>query len=70
MYCFFEPDLPQLGLGTFSILTQIELARRWGLQYVYLGLYIRDCASMAYKARFMPHERLVDGRWQTFDRDG
>ena len=68
VYCFFDPDLPQLGLGTFSILTQVELARRWGLTHVYLGLYIRDCPSMAYKARFMPHERLVGGCWHTFDR--
>jgi arginyl-tRNA--protein-N-Asp/Glu arginylyltransferase len=68
VYCYFDPDLPELGLGTFSILTQVELARRWGLEHVYLGLYIRDCASMAYKARFLPHQRLKQGRWQTFDR--
>ncbi len=68
VYCYFEPDLPQFGLGTFSILTQVELARRWGLQHVYLGLYIRDCPSMAYKARFLPHERRKAGRWVTFER--
>lgn len=69
VYCYFDPDLPHLGLGTFSILTQVELARQWGLQHVYLGLYIQDCASMSYKARFLPHQRRVAGRWTTFERD-
>jgi arginyl-tRNA--protein-N-Asp/Glu arginylyltransferase len=23
---------------------------------------------MAYKSRFLPHERLLDGRWVTLDR--
>lgn len=68
VYCYFDPDLPDLGLGTFSILTQVNLARRWGLQHVYLGLYIRDCPSMAYKARFLPHQRRQGGTWVTFDR--
>lgn len=69
VYCYFDPALSHLGLGTFSILTQVELARRWGLRHVYLGLYIRDCASMSYKARFRPHERLLNGVWQSFGRD-
>jgi len=68
VYCYFDPDFPELGLGTFSILTQVELARRWDLEYVYLGLYIRDCRSMAYKARFLPHQRRTNGRWVTHDR--
>ncbi len=68
VYCYFDPDLEHLSLGTFSILAQVDLARRWGLQHVYLGLYIRDCPSMAYKARFLPHQRLRGGRWETFER--
>ena len=68
VYCYFDPALPQLGLGTFSILTQVDLARRWNLQHVYLGLYIRDCSAMAYKARFLPHERRLGGTWTTFER--
>src|SRR5690606_12886488 len=63
VYCFFDPAYGHLSPGTYSILKQVELARQWGLRYVYLGLYIGDCPSMAYKARFVPHERLVDGQW-------
>lgn len=68
VYFYFDPDYEPISPGVFSILTQVELCRRWQLRHLYLGFYIRDCASMAYKARFLPHERLIDGRWQRFDR--
>lgn len=64
VYCYFDPELKRLGIGTYSILKQLDYAQRWGLRYVYLGLYISDCDSMAYKGRFLPHERLLAGRWQ------
>ena len=67
VYCFYDPDFGWLSPGTFSILTQIELCRAWGLRYLYLGLYVAGCAAMAYKAHFLPHERLVNGRWDRFD---
>jgi arginine-tRNA-protein transferase len=67
VYCYFDPELGHLSPGTYSILKQVELAERWRLRHVYLGLYIRDCASMAYKARFAPHERLGEERWTEYD---
>ena len=68
VYCFYDPTRRGLSLGTYSILKQVSLCRAWGLRYLYLGLYIGDCDAMRYKARYMPHERLVAGVWQTFDR--
>jgi len=68
-YTYYDPELEHLGLGTFSILTQIELCRRWGLDHLYLGLYIEQNASMRYKARFRPHERLLRGQWRPFPRE-
>ena len=64
VYCYFDPSLSKLSLGTYSILTQLALCRAWGLRHLYLGLYIRDCSKMRYKARFTPHERLIDGHWR------
>jgi arginine-tRNA-protein transferase len=64
VYCAFEPSLPHLSLGTYCILRELEACRQWGLRYLYLGLYVADCQHLAYKARFLPHERLIDGRWQ------
>jgi arginine-tRNA-protein transferase len=69
VYCFYDPSHPELSLGTYSILKQIELCKTWGLRYLYLGLYIGDCDRMRYKSRFLPHERLLDGRWVMIERD-
>lgn len=63
VYFYFNPDYAALSPGVFSILKQLELCRRWGLKYLYLGFYIEACRSMAYKARYRPHERLIDGAW-------
>jgi arginine-tRNA-protein transferase len=68
VYTFWDPAHAALSLGTFSILTQIALARRWGLDWLYLGLAIRDNPSMAYKLAFMPHERRIGGNWRRFAR--
>jgi leucyl-tRNA---protein transferase len=68
VYTFWDPAHAALSLGTFSILTQIALARRLGLDWLYLGLAIRDNHSMAYKLAFMPHERRIDGAWRRFTR--
>lgn len=67
VYTYYDPAHEPLSPGVFSILTQIELCRSWGLPYLYLGLYIADCPRMVYKAGYLPHERLVDGRWERFD---
>ncbi len=68
VYTFFDPDLAHLSLGTYSILKQVDLCRRWGLPHLYLGLYIADCPTMVYKARFLPHERLLDGAWRVVEQ--
>jgi len=67
VYCFWNPAYARLSVGTYSILKQIQLARHWEMDHLYLGLYIADNAHMSYKARFTPHERLIDGRWQRFE---
>lgn len=68
VYCYFDPHNSDYSPGVYSILKQIEYCRRRELRHLYLGLYIAESPHMAYKARFLPHERLIDGRWRCFQR--
>jgi arginine-tRNA-protein transferase len=68
VYCCYDPRWSRFGIGTYAILKELELCRRLGARHLYLGLFIADCRAMQYKARFTPHERLTDGRWQRFTR--
>lgn len=66
VYFFFDPDLSDRSLGTFSALYECEWLRLQGGRYYYLGLYIAASAHVNYKGRYYPHERLIDGVWQRF----
>ena len=66
VYTFFDTDFQADGLGTYSILKQIELCQRRSIDHLYLGYYIADSPHMNYKSRFLPNQRLIDGRWTSF----
>ena len=51
----------------YMILDHIERARRLGLPHVYLGYWVEGSRKMAYKARFLPQERLGMDGWQRVD---
>lgn len=67
VYCYFNPDLAELSLGTLSILKQIEFAQANSLQWLYLGFYVAANQHLCYKARFKPHQRRVGDRWLDFE---
>lgn len=66
VYTFYAPQ-PGQNLGTFNVMWQIRYARALGLNYLYLGYWIEDCAKMSYKSRFRPHELFAHGRWTAPD---
>ncbi len=68
VYTFFDPDFSRRGIGTYSILWQIEEARQLGFEWLYLGYWIADSPKMLYKQEFRPQQRFIDGRWHAFER--
>ena len=70
IYKFFDPELRHRSLGTFLILWHVELALSEGLDHVYLGYWIADCAKMSYKVRFQPLEALSEHGWREMPRTG
>jgi arginine-tRNA-protein transferase len=66
IYSFFDPELTERSLGTYVILDSIRRAKQMGLSYVYLGYWVKGSNKMAYKARFLPQERLMRDGWTKF----
>jgi arginine-tRNA-protein transferase len=64
VYSFFHPAHAQRSLGVYLVLWEIEQARRLGLEYLYLGYWIRDSRKMRYKTDYQPLEYFVEGGWQ------
>lgn len=63
LYTFYAPELQSRSIGTFSILQQIELAKKMNKSYLYLGYQIDQCAKMNYKQKFIPNERFFADKW-------
>ncbi len=68
VYHYFDPRFARRSPGTNNILQLIELCRRQGIEYLYLGFVIDEVSAMAYKARFHPHYLLENGGWRRRDR--
>ena len=64
VYTFFDPEEQKRSLGVYAVLNQIARAQLEGLDYLYLGYWIRDCQKMNYKTQYRPLEQLVNGQWQ------
>ena len=63
VYTFFDPDHARRSLGTFAILYEINEARRQGLDWLYLGYWIKNCNKMNYKNAYAPLEYYRHGAW-------
>lgn len=58
IYFYHAPEWRQAGLGTWSVLQELQHARSRSLQWLYMGYFISDCQSMKYKSSFRPHQLL------------
>jgi arginine-tRNA-protein transferase len=63
VYSFYDPAYQSLSLGRFMILDHINLAKELGLNYLYLGYWIRQNEKMGYKADYKPSEVYHLNKW-------
>jgi len=67
VYTFFDSsqENKKRSLGVYSILWQAQEAQRLGLQWLYLGYWIRDCKKMNYKDNYQPLEYFYNHLWHS-----
>ncbi len=69
IYSFFDSEAldgngqARSGLGNFIIMDHILRSRSVGLDYVYLGYWVKGSARMEYKTRYRPLEVLGPAGW-------
>lgn len=61
IYFYYDPDYEQYSLGTYSMLQQIQIAKDNNLDWIYMGYYVQECQSLAYKNRYTPYQ-ILQGR--------
>ncbi|MFZ1728066.1 MAG: arginyltransferase [Albidovulum sp.] len=70
VYSFYDPSKAGDSLGTYIILDHIDIARKAGLPYVYLGYWVPGSKKMGYKAGFQALEIYKKGVWQDIGNPG
>ncbi|MFT5701225.1 MAG: arginyl-tRNA--protein-N-Asp/Glu arginylyltransferase [Desulforhopalus sp.] len=64
VYFYFDPEEAKRSLGTFNIMTLVDVCLDWGVEYLYLGYLIEDVPAMSYKSNFNPHFLYLDKKWR------
>ncbi len=67
IYTFYDLQEPKRSLGSMNILNQIHLCSELGLDYLYLGYWIKANQKMNYKINFKPIELRIDSQWTKAD---
>jgi arginine-tRNA-protein transferase len=63
VYSYWEPELRDWSIGTYTALFEIELCRRNNLPYYYLGFLVPGAKTMNYKAKYGPGEVWDGENW-------
>ncbi|EAJ0872076.1 arginyltransferase, partial [Campylobacter coli] len=64
----YDPDFSHLSLGKFSLLSEIKIAKKEKLKYIYLGYFVKKCQSLSYKADYTPNE-ILKGTKELFENE-
>jgi len=68
VYTFYHPNYRKQGIGVYSIINQIEIAKQMNKELLYLGYQIDGCSKMNYKNKYFPHQILKENTWLTVNK--
>lgn len=60
IYFYYDPAYSHYSLGRLSLYNQILFAKNSNKSWIYLGYYVKECPSLAYKAHYTPYLTLQD----------
>lgn len=63
VHFFFDPAESKRSPGTYNILSLADLCLAQNIKNLYLGYWIKNVSSMAYKGSFKPHYLMQSGAW-------
>lgn len=58
IYFYYDPDFSSYSLGKLSLYNQIKYAKETNKKWIYLGYYVKECPSLAYKSEYKPYLTL------------
>ncbi|MBU1626413.1 arginyltransferase [bacterium] len=58
IYFYYDPEYTYLSPGKYSMLRQIKYAQANHLDWIYMGYYVKECQSLAYKGDYKPYLTL------------
>ena len=58
IYFYYDPEYSEYSLGKYSLYKQIQFAKKSSKQWIYLGYYVEECPSLAYKSHYKPYLTL------------
>ncbi|MDG1859836.1 MAG: arginyltransferase [Emcibacteraceae bacterium] len=66
VYSFFNiaEEYNKRSLGVFFVLNHVNIAKTRGINYIYLGYFVKNSQKMNYKMNFKPLEVLISEGWQ------
>ena len=58
IYFYYDPEYSAYSLGKYSLYKQIQFAKKSSKKWIYLGYYVEECPSLAYKSHYKPYLTL------------
>jgi arginine-tRNA-protein transferase len=60
VYCYFDENYARFSPGKFSVYKEIEIAKKLGVQWLYLGYWVPGNRHTQYKMQFKPNQLMTD----------